>query len=270
LSKREVLEVPEVMIGGMPDMRNLYANTLNETQKILFKRKNMAILAVSALIPALTAGLIILAQNQAQISVFRFSDYPVLVLGLFTNVLLPLFVFMWIADTFAGEFGDNTLKLTLLRPITRYKVYVSKINAAGILILITLLVAGISALLAGMILDESVSLTAGELFKILLVYLAATVPLLALAIAAAFIAQFFKGSSGALVTSVFVYLLARALSAAFPGFAKVSLFSYLDWHWLWLGSSLPFDKIGYALLIIFSSSLIFFAAGAYLFDTKNL
>lgn len=251
-------------------MRSLYANILNEMQKILFKRKNLTTLAVSALIPALTAALINLAQNQAQISVFRFSDYPILMLGLFTNVLLPLFVFMWVADTFAGEVGDNTLKITLLRPITRYKVYISKISAVEVLILITLLVAGISALLSGIGLGGSASLTAGALFKILLVYLVAAVPLLALAIAAAFIAQFFKGSSGALVTSVFVYLLARALPAAVPSFAKVSLFSYLDWHWMWLGSSLYAGSIGFALLIIFSSSLIFFAAGAYLFDTKNL
>ena len=251
-------------------MRNLYANTLNETLKMLYKRKNMAILVVSALIPALTAGLISLAQNQAQVSVFRFSDYPILILGLFTNVLLPLFVFMWVADTFAGEVGDNTLKITLLRPITRYKAYISKISAVEILILITLLVAGLSALLSGIGLGESAPLTAGGLFKLLLVYLMAAVPLLALAIAAAFIAQFFKGGSGALVTSVFVYLLARTLPVVVPGFAKVSLFSYLDWHWLWLGNSLSADKIGFALLIIFSSSLIFFAAGAYLFDTRDL
>jgi len=39
---------------------------------------------------------------------------------------------------------------------------------------------------------------------------------------------------------------------------------------LWLGNSVGVDKIGYALLIILSSSIIFFAAGSYLFDTKNL
>lgn len=251
-------------------MHNLYINILNENQKMLLKKKNMAILVVSALIPALIAVLISTVQNQAGVFVFRFSDYPIFMLGLFTNILLPLFVFMWTADTFAGEVGENTLKIVLVRPITRYKVYISKISAVGVFILITLMVAFISSMLAGFGLGEAASVTVGGLLHGLLIYIVAAVPMLAIAVAAAFIAQFFKGSSGALMTSIFLYLFARMLPMVVPDFAKISLFSYMDWHWLWLGNSVGVDKIGYALLIILSSSIIFFAAGSYLFDTKNL
>ncbi len=250
-------------------MNNLFANIANEMEKTFHKKKTIALLLVTALIPLGMAMLLFFFKSKVGILGLGATDFPILILGLFTNLFLPLFVFMWVADSFAGEAGERTLKLTLIRPIARIKVFTSKIIAIGLVIGIFLAILFILSLVAGILLGDARSDWWIGFFNGLKAYSLAALPMLALGIAAAFIAQFFRNSSGALTTSIFVYITAKLLPMIVPQSAKLLLTSYTDWHMLWLGPVSP-EKLLYSFLFILSSGIIFFSAGCYLFDTKEL
>lgn len=250
-------------------MNILLANISNEMEKTFYKKKTLALLLVTALIPVGTAMLLFLFQSKVGILGLRATDFPVFILGLFTNLFLPLFVFMWAADSFAGEAGERTLKLTFVRPITRIKVFTSKIIAIGLVIGIFLAILFILSLTAGMFLGGLNGGWWGGFFNGIKAYSLSVLPMLALGIAAAFFAQFFRNSSGALTASIFVYVTAKLLPLIVPQAAKLLLVSYTDWYLLWLGP-VSWEKLLYSFLFILSSGIIFFSAGFYLFDTKEL
>jgi ABC-2 type transport system permease protein len=251
-------------------MNSLKANFLNETQKMFLKSKVAACFIIAALIPIGIALLIALLHNKSGILAVGSTGFPVFILGLFTSVLLPLFIFMWAADIFAGEVGEGTLKIMLVRPITRFNIYLSKIMALSFAIILLLAVILIASLISGLLLGGSGSQYLAGLNGGIKAHILAIVPMVSLAIAAAFVAQFFKSSSGALTSSILVYIIGRFLPIVIPMTSKVLLFSYTNWHVLWLGTALAPERLLYAFLIMLSSSIILFTAGFYLFDIKQL
>jgi len=250
-------------------MNNLLVNVVNETEKILLKKKTVVFLVVTAIIPVGTAILISLFKDRIGLLGLRATDFPILILGPFTGLFLPLFVFMWAADTFSGEAGDRTLKLVLTRPISRFKVFTSKLIAIGFTILLFLAVLLALSLTAGLVVGGAGSGWLAGFFQGVEAYGAAVFPMLALGIVAAFIAQFFHNSSGALTTSIFAYIAAKLLPLIIPQSARLLLVSYTDWHMLWLGP-VSAEKLLYSFLFILSYIIIFFSAGFYLFDIKDL
>ena len=241
-------------------MKSLYAGIYNETQKIFLKKKTAISFILAALIVLISATGIGFLQNKASIFVVNAASFPTLLLSFFTNFFLPLFIFSLAADVFAGEVGEKTLKLTLTRPISRFKVFAAKNISLGIYIALNLGIIFIISLCAGLFLN-SANTQGLEILQALLAYMVAIVPMLTLSIFAVFIAQFFQSSSSALTTSIFIYLGAKILPLI-PFFtakiARVILFSYTDWHTLWLGNSLAVGKIANIFLLLSAYSIIFF------------
>jgi ABC-2 type transport system permease protein len=58
---------------------------------------------------------------------------------------------MLTSDLFSGEFSDNSIVMSLIRPITRNKLYISKILAIGISIMFLLLGTLIISLITSLI-----------------------------------------------------------------------------------------------------------------------
>lgn len=133
-------------------MNSLYANFINETQKMFLKSKVVACFIISAIIPVGLALLIALLHNKVGVLAISTAGLPVFILGLFTSVLLPLFIFMWAADIFAGEVGEGSLKIVLVRPISRFNIYLSKIMALGMSTILLLATIFIFSLLSGLFL----------------------------------------------------------------------------------------------------------------------
>jgi ABC-2 type transport system permease protein len=198
------------------------------------------------------------------------AGLPIFILGLFTSLILPLFIFMWTADIFAGEVGEGTLKIVLVRPISRFNIYVSKIMALSLSTILLLGTTLIFSLISGLFLGGTANQYLTAFSSGLKSYILAIVPMVSLGITAAFIAQFFKSSSGALATAILVYVAGRALPLVYPVASKVLLFSYTNWHVMWQGVSLAPERLLYAFLIMLSTSIILFTAGFYLFDIKEV
>jgi ABC-2 type transport system permease protein len=251
-------------------MNSLYANIINESQKIFLKRKNVVLLILSAIITIGTAFIVSTVHKGLGIYAIRPVDFPIYILGFFTRVLLPLFIFMWASDIFAGEIAERNLKIVLVRPITRFKVFISKNVAIGCALIITLAIVFIFSSISSIFLGAA----GKEFFKGLAyaaeAYIVAIIPMISLAAAVSFVVQFFKNSSGALTTSIILYIVLMLLPVVFPQASTILLTSYTNWHVLWLGSTVSITKLIYAFLIMLSNCLIFFAAGFYLFDARDL
>ncbi len=131
-------------------MHKLYTCTVNELQKILLQRKTHVLALFLLVIPVAMALGVSSFQQHIGVLAFGSGDFSVWILDCFTTLFLPLFIFMWVADSFAGEVDDQSIKIVLLRPITRFKVYLAKNLAIISLVLLTLLVVLCFSELAGL------------------------------------------------------------------------------------------------------------------------
>ncbi len=250
-------------------MTGLYPNTVNEVQKIFLRKKYVVFLVITALIPIAAAFSFNLLQSKLAIFAVNSASFPILILGLFTGLVLPLYIFSAASDIFSGEIGEKTLKIVLTRPITRFNVFLSKNFSIGIFIIINLGVAFIISVAAGWFLEGAPDMAAGLLLN-LLAYLTALIPMFFLGVTAVFVAQFFKSSGGALVTCIFVYVAAKIVPFLSSTLARVNPFGYTDWYMMWLGSSVTTGKLLNVFLLLLSYSIILFAVGFYLFDKRDL
>ncbi|MBP1992394.1 ABC transporter permease [Paenibacillus eucommiae] len=250
-------------------MYSLTASIRNETSKLALKKKTIFFLAMTLLLPVGASLLIANFQSSMGIGAVASREFPIVMLGLFTAVFLPLFVFMGAADQFSGEMADRTMKNVLTRPISRFKVFASKQISLGIYIATFLAAALLASILSSFLLKGSSGFGASML-EWIKAYGAAFLPLLTLSIAAVLLAQFFKSSSGALTTSILLYLTAKLGAIFFPQLAVYSPTSYTDWHVMWLGSPMATDKIFSVFMFLLACSILFFTVGFYLFDKKEL
>ncbi|WNR43949.1 ABC transporter permease [Paenibacillus roseipurpureus] len=246
----------------------LMANVWNELLKMTMKKKTIFFLAVTLLLPLLAGMLLSKFQNGIGVGAISTDDFPIIMLGMFTSIFLPLFVFMGAADVFSGEMGERTMKNMLLRPLSRFKVFASKQLALGIFIALYLVVALIASIVAAMFFDHFGGLrSVGNWF---LAYGAAFLPLLVLSIAAVCLAQFFSRSSSALTVSILLYLTFKVAAFFLPQIATYSPTAYTDWHTLWVSGSMVTGKIASIFMFLSACSILFFTAGYYLFDKKEL
>jgi ABC-2 type transport system permease protein len=250
-------------------MHSLVANVINETEKQFFKKKTVYFLILSALFPIAGAALIANFQVELGIASITASDYPILILGLFTSFILPLFIFMAAADSFAGEVSANTLKIALVRPISRFKIYASKHISLAIYTLMYLAAAGIASVLSGLFFSIKSGMVQGS-FDALLAYAVAAVPFIALTCIAVLISQFTRSGSGALIICILLYLGVKAVAFFLPEVSLYSLTSYTDWHSLWLSSSVSVGKLTSIFMFMAACSILFFTAGFYFFDKKEV
>jgi ABC-2 type transport system permease protein len=136
-------------------------------------------------------------------------------------------------------------------------------------VIINLLVVLFVSILAGMFFSVK-----GDIFQGILRSLAAysidIIPALVFTITAVFIAQFFKSSSTALISSIFIYIALYFLSMFFPLVLRLSFTNYLDLHVIWLSGNIGILRIANTLLMIASYGIIFFSAGYYFFDKRDL
>lgn len=247
-------------------MVSLKANIINELQKLFAKKKTSVFLIILGLLCFLSAFFITSIQRKLIFMSMSSVSFPLLVLSIFTNVILPLFIFMAAAELFSGEIADKTMKLVLTMPISRLKIYISKIIAIGIYIFINLLV----LFLASTISSLCLSLGSISIYHVIFGYLIDMVPVLILIIFAAFIVQFFKSSSSALVSCILLFVGIRIIALLNTGLNTNIFTSYLNWYSLWFRSGANLLRTGNIFLLLLSYGIIFFTVGYFIFDRKEI
>ncbi|GAA3408940.1 DUF2705 family protein [Paenibacillus hodogayensis] len=249
----------------MTGLYSLYAATHNETVKLLRQTKTKLAVVLTVLVPVLSALLLGNLPNGVGSALGR--DYPQLMLSLFTAVWLPLFLFMAAAESFSGEYADRTIKLVLLRPVSRARAFASKVLAMFVYLALLLAAVWLVSVAAG--LATAPRATIAALGDSLIAYAAAFVAMAAVGTAASFVAQWLRSGVGTLALCVFLYVGAKLLPFFFPASAIWSFLSYTDWHTLWIGEAAAAGKLLQVFVFLLASCIISYTAGWYMFEKKS-
>ncbi|MBX4270957.1 ABC transporter permease [Clostridium estertheticum] len=248
-------------------MNVLKANIINELQKLFLKKKVTVLLIITAIICFLSAFLISSIKTKLVFIAVDSISFPLIILTIFTNIFLPLFIFMTVAELFSGELGNKSLKLVLVRPISRLKIFISKNIAIAIYIIINLTIVFIVSMSSSMIINAKARFSIPH---IMFAYFIDLVPAMVLALFASFIAQFFKNSSGAIITCILSFIGIKILSLFVSGLNNIVFTSYLNWYSIWSIGQFSFLRTINTLFMVLSYGVIFFTAGYYFFDKKEV
>lgn len=254
-------------------MKLLLSATINEWVKLTTRKKTLLFLFMTALLPFLGLYVVTRMQSGLGITGITAADYPLTYLTLLAKYMLPLHLFMMAADLYAGEAGDRTLRATIVRPISRFKIYASKQLAMFALLLAHLAVGAASSIAAAIFLPAARgSSYASGLLDAVSAYAAAAVPLFVLSVIAAYVAQLFRNATGALAVSIVLYGAAMLLAVIFPAAASYSPTTYMDWHTFLVGNGVAMSAGGVMTVFSFllGCGIVFYTAGLYQFDNKEV
>ncbi|WP_079909397.1 ABC transporter permease [Paenibacillus sp. 32352] len=246
-------------------MHSLKTGLVNELYMLLYRKKTIVMLIVSAILPVgLALSLHKLQPLMGLVAVSR--TFPIDMLGFYTALWIPLFIFLMAADLFPNEVSSRTLKLSLLRPITRFRVFASKTLAVLIANAAILLLLGLVTVLCSLFLGSSGTFHGSEVIK---AYSAAWLSMAALSALFIFLAQWFNSASGSFAFSIVVYVVAKAAPFFSSKVASFSPISYTDWHLMWLNSSVMPSKLFTAAIFLISSCILFLSLGYFIFNRKE-
>src|SRR4051794_215958 len=124
-------------------------NLSNEWMKLIHKRSTVVLFILSALFPILVGPAINILQNRIGFMLFDGESFSLIILSLAVTIYLPLLLAQSVSDLFPGEQEKNVLSFTLVRPITRLKLFASKNLCIAIYLMTQLLIIYISSILTG-------------------------------------------------------------------------------------------------------------------------
>jgi ABC-2 type transport system permease protein len=244
------------------------AALINELEK-LYKKKKVLVAIIISLIFIIFGQLIITGVRSGfGIRATSSMEFPILVLSVVVNTILPLFTALVTIDSFSGEFSQNTMKIAITRPITRFKFFLAKLSAIMIFVLTNLLFLMIFSMMAGIIFNSN-SFTFQGIVRIITSYIVTLMPMLILALIIILFTNILRSGIGVFFLSIFVFLIFKALEIIFSQYSGIIFTSMFDWYNLWIMSSFPFLKIFRQFMLMVSYVIILFTASYYLFDKKD-
>jgi ABC-2 type transport system permease protein len=244
------------------------AALVNELEK-LYKKKKATVAILLSLAIIVVGQLVILAVRSGfGLRGAGSVEFPMLVLSVVVNTILPLFTALVAIDSFSGEFSQNIIRTTLTMPVSRFKIFTAKITAIAVFILVNLLLLLIFSFLAGVLFNVN-SFTFGGFAGTVLAYLVTLIPMLVLALGTVLIANIFKSGTSVFFASILAFILLKVLGMVLSRYSSLFVTSLLEWYNLWLASSFPIGKILRQLLIMVGYAIMLFTAGFYLFDKKE-
>ncbi len=244
------------------------ATLINEIEKLYKKKKILVAVAVS---------LIFIVLGQLSITVLRTGfgvrgassmEFPLVILSVVVNTILPLFTALVTIDSFCGEFSQNTMKITLTRPVTRLKLFTAKLIAIMLFVLVNLIFVMIFSSLAGFIFNSN-SFTLQGIIKILISYLVTLIPMVVLALLIVLFTNILKSGIAVFFLSILVFLLFKALGIIFSSYSGILFTSMMDWYTLWIMNDISFIKIFRQFMMMCSYAILLFTGSYYLFDKKD-
>lgn len=244
------------------------AALINEIEKLYKKKKALVAILLSLAVIVIGQLAIVGVRSGFGLRGAGSVEFPMLVLSVVVNTIMPLFTALVAIDSFSGEFSQNSMRITLTRPVSRFKVFSAKISAIVLFILATLLLLLIFSMVAGFIFNTN-SATLDSVARTVFSYILSLLPMVVLALGIVLLANFFKSGTSVFFVSILVFIVLKVLGVLFSQYSSLFITTQLDWYNLFLVNSFPVWKIIRQFLIMLGSGIMLFTAGFYLFDKKE-
>lgn len=244
------------------------ATFINEAEKLYKKKKALVGVIISLLViiigqvaaTGLSSGLGLRATGS--------MEFPILVLSIVANSILPLFTALVTIDSFSGEFAQNTMKIALTRPISRLKFFTAKFAAISCFILANLVFVMVFSIIAGVLFNTN-SFTLHTLIRIILAYMVTVFPMLILSLVIVIFSNIIRSGVGVFFISILAFIILKAAGIIFYQYSSIIFTNMLSWYNLWLMDKLPILKIFRQFMLMIGYGIILFTGGYYLFDKKE-
>ena len=244
-------------------MNAIRIGIINENTK-LFKRSKYKILLICIGILSIVLGVI--SNYSGGLINVSLSNLPLNILSILTTVLIPLVVFMAVADLFAAEQENGTIKAVITRPISRNEILISKMIAILIYVISILIVAFIIGLFMGILFGRTQVINIPEIF---IAYVVSIVPIIPTIFLSILISQLSRSSSSSVMLSVLLYIIIILLGIIVPSISSMIFTSYTNWYKLFIGAQMPIKSILVIIGLLIGYSLIFFSGAYALFEKKE-
>ncbi len=246
-------------------MRKFFACLRCETKKLSLRKKYTVFSIIMAAICVLGTLLSTLLSKVTVSAQLKFTiNMPMTILPMMTQFVIPLIAIMAACDLFASEYHNQTIKAQLMRPVSRFKIYLAKVIAVFLIcaaiMLITFAAAAVCSLFSGT--AENVPYSLGA-------YLLDLIPVFILILLAAALNQITKGPTSAMFLCIVVYILAKAIGVFVPVMDGLLFTSYMQWHRLWLGTAVHIKELSSKTLLLLGYGVTLFSAGYWLFLSRE-
>lgn len=250
-------------------MDGFKATLLNELVKLV-KKKKMLAAVIFSILAVLTGQVAVTSIKHGMgLRVVGSTEFPLVVLSLITYSILPLFAAFVAIDMFNGEFTANTMKLTLLRPVSRFSVFCAKVANLALFIAANLVLVMVLSLLAGFLFNMTTFSFIG-LVRVFLSYAATFLPVFVFSLLVVCLGNVIRGGLAVFFLSVLAFVALWVLGAVFSAYSSFFITSMFDWYTLWISDSLNLAKILRQTLILSGCGIMLFTAGFYWFDRKEI
>ena len=240
-------------------MKALILNTGSELKKLLMKKKYLVLTVLGAIICILRIGGNVLVSKITGGEVVIKSNLIMEMVGFVFDI------FMAVTDLFASEVQEDSMKASLLRPLTRFKVMTSKSLAVFVL--------GCMVTLAMFVISLIVQIVSGNSLRSVPItfaaYLIDMIPLIAIVSMALLINMISKSPTLAMLLCIVVYVFFKYLNYYITPVGQMVFTAYSQWHKIWIGNVLPFTALISKIGILFGSILILYTLSYIIFDSKD-
>jgi len=244
-------------------MNTIKIGIINESTK-LFKRSKYKILLICIGILCISLGLI--SNYTGGLINVSLSNLPLNLLSILTTVLIPLVIFMAVADLFAAEQENGTIKAVITRPISRNEILISKMVSILIYVISILIITFIIGLVMGIFFGRTQVINIPEIF---IAYVVSVLPIIPTIFLSILISQLSKSSSSSVMLSVLIYIIIMLSGIIFPSISSMLFISYTNWYKLFIGAQMPIKSILIIVGLLMGYSLVFFSGAYALFEKKE-
>jgi ABC-2 type transport system permease protein len=241
---------------------------INEIERMCKKKKALVALIISIAAIVLGQLIVVGVRNGFNIRGTSSLQFPLLVLSVFVYTILPLFTALVAIDIFSSEFSQNTMKILIVRPAARFKIFLAKIAAIGVFALANLLLVMILAFVSGLLFNSS-SMSFMGIIKVIVAYIVSIWPIMTIALLIVLFTNIFKSGVAVFFLSVLIFIVLVGLSIFFSKYSNLFIVGILRWYGLWIADVIPISEIIREFLILLGCDIMLFTAGFYLFDKKE-
>jgi len=248
-------------------MVGLKANYQNELFKICKKKKLVASCILSIIAVLIGQVSITLVNQSLGLLIVNSTDLSLIVLNVMMYSIFPLFVTFLTIDMFNSEFNNNTMKLILTKPTSRFSIFTAKFLALLTIIALNILFVMLLSLITGIAFNLN-AVTFIGIVRIVVAYLVSIVPLLVFSLFVIVIANLVKSGNSVFFLSILSFALFYVIGIFFHQASSFLFTSMFDWYRLWISDSIQFFKLLRMSLIMIGCSIMLYSIGSSLFERK--